>query len=85
MHAFIRKGDSLWEAGGEVLEGHYLCDGQPIACQGDAVRCNLHGLTVIAEGSDLIEIDGCPVALHAHRCACGCSLVSSMPDTLAAS
>jgi len=28
---------------------------------------------------------GCPVALHAHRCACGCSLVSSMPDTLAAS
>lgn len=85
MRAFIRKGDTLQEAGGEVLEGHYFCDDQPIACQGDAVRCNLHGLTVIAEGSDLVEIDGSPVALEGHRCACGCALVSSLPDTLAAS
>lgn len=73
------------EAGGKVLEGRYLCDGQPIACQGDAVRCNLHGLTNIAEGSDLVEFDGHPVALHGHRCSCGCTLVSSMPDTSAAS
>ena len=40
MHAFIRKGDGLREAGGEVLKGHYLCDGEPIASKGDAVRCN---------------------------------------------
>ncbi|CAK9889259.1 MULTISPECIES: PAAR domain-containing protein [Pseudomonas] len=85
MYAFIRQGDSLREAGGKVLEGRYLCDDQPIACQGDAVRCNLHGLTEIAEGSDLVEFDGRPVALHGHRCSCGCTLVSSMPDTLAAS
>ena len=85
MKPFIRKGDTLREHGGEVLEGHYLCDGLPIACQGDAVTCNRHGATQIAEGSGLVEIDGCPVALDGHRCGCGCTLVSSMPDTLAAS
>lgn len=85
MKAFVRKGDTLREAGGEVLAGHYLCSDQPIACMGDAVRCNLHGLTEIAEGSDLVEFDGCRAALDGHRCACGCTLVSSMPDTSAAS
>jgi uncharacterized Zn-binding protein involved in type VI secretion len=81
MKAIIRQGDALLEYGGEVLEGHYLCYDQPIACQGDSVRCNRHGLTHIAEGSDLMEVEGQPVALHGHRCACGCTLVSSMPDT----
>lgn len=81
MQPMIRQGDTLREFGGEVLEGYYLCDEQPIACKGCAVRCNLHGLTHIAEGSDLSEIDGQPIALHGHRCACGCTLVSSMPDS----
>lgn len=85
MKAFVRQGDGLREFGGEVLEGRYLCEGLPIACQGDAVRCNFHGVTSIAEGSELILIDEKPVALDGHRCACGCTLVSSQPDTLAAS
>ena len=85
MKPVIRQGDTLREFGGEVLEGHYLCHGQPIACQGDAIRCNLHGLGEIAEGSDLTLINGQPVALHGHRCSCGCTLVSSMPDTEVAS
>jgi uncharacterized Zn-binding protein involved in type VI secretion len=85
MKSVIRQGDILREYGGTVLEGHYLCHGQPIACQGDAVRCNLHGLTRIAEGSDLFEVDDCPVPLDGHRSACGCTLISSMPDTLVAS
>lgn len=85
MKAFVRQGDALREFGGEVLAGHYLCDGLPIACQGDAVRCNLHGATHIAQGSDLAMIDGKPVALDGHSCACGCTLVSSLPDTFAAS
>ncbi|WP_434570080.1 PAAR domain-containing protein [Pseudomonas sp. Z3-6] len=85
MKAIIRQGDTLKEYGGEVLEGHYLCDDLAIACQGDAVRCNLHGRTEIAEGSDLMEIDGFPVALDGHRCGCDCTLVSSMPDTQVAS
>ncbi len=67
------------------MEGHYDCYGLPIACVGDAVRCNRHGPTTIKEGSGLTEIDGQPVALHGHRCGCGCSLVSSMPDTEVAS
>lgn len=81
MKSVIRQGDTLREYGGEVLEGHYECDGSPIACLGDAVRCNLYGRTEIAEGSDLLHIDGRPAALHGHRCKCGCTLVSSMPDT----
>lgn len=85
MKPVVRKGDALREFGGEVLEGRYECDGQPIACQGDAVRCNLHGLNQIAEGSDLMQADDKPVALDGHRCTCGCTLVSSMPDTSAAS
>ena len=85
MKPVVRKGDALLEFGGEVLEGHYDCYGQPIACEGDAVRCNLHGLNVIAEGSDLMQADDKPVALDGHRCACGCSLVSSMPETSVAS
>ncbi|MEE1922946.1 PAAR domain-containing protein [Pseudomonas sp. 148P] len=82
MKPLIRLGDTLHPYGGEVLQGRYDCDGKPVACEGDRVRCNLHGLTAIAEGSSLMTMDDLPVALHGHRCNCGCSLVSSMPDTL---
>ncbi|CDF84317.1 hypothetical protein PKB_2970 [Pseudomonas knackmussii B13] len=82
MKPVIRQGDALREYGGQVLEGRYDCLGKPIACQGDAVLCNLHGLNRIAEGSSLAQVDGLPVALDGHRCACGCSLVSSVPDFL---
>ncbi|NWA05000.1 PAAR domain-containing protein [Pseudomonas gingeri] len=85
MKPVIRQGDTLREFGGEVLEGHFSYYGQPIACQGDAVRCNLHGLTRIAEGSDLFEVNDRPVALHGHRCECGCTLVSSVADSWVAS
>ncbi len=81
MQPVIRQGDALREFGGEVLEGHYECYGLPIACLGDAVRCNLHGLNRIAEGSDLMRADDQPVALNGHRCECGCSLVSSLVET----
>ncbi|WP_460123179.1 PAAR domain-containing protein [Pseudomonas sp. S2_C03] len=85
MRVLVRQGDTLEEYGGEVLEGRYECHGKPIACKGDAVMCNLHGRTKIAEGSDLLDYDGRPAALHGHRCECGCTLVSSMSDTQAAS
>ena len=80
MKPIIRQGDSLREHGGTVIGGHYLCFGKGIACKGDQVSCNKHGLTVIAEGSSLYEVDGSPVALDGHHCACGCTLVSSRPD-----
>jgi len=85
MKPVIRVGDVMLEYGGVVLQGHYECYGLPIACEGDAAICNQHGPTVIAQGSDLLEIDGRAAALHGHRCACGCTLVSSMPDTTVAS
>lgn len=80
MKHVIRQGDTLREFGGKVLGGHYLCFGKGIAVKGDPVRCNEHGKTTIAEGSTLSMIDGQPVALHEHQCACGCTLVSSFPD-----
>lgn len=85
MKPIVRKSDALREFGGEVLAGHDWCDGAPVACVGDAVRCNLHGVNAIVQGSELFEIDGNAVALDGHACACGCTLVSSGPDTLVAS
>ncbi|WAH60234.1 PAAR domain-containing protein [Pseudomonas sp.] len=85
MRPFIRQGDALREYGGKVLRGRYVSEDKPIACQGDAVQCARHGLNHIAEGSDLMTFDGKPVALEGHACACGCTLVSSMPDSLVAS
>jgi len=81
MKNIIRQGDTLLEYGGEVSGGHYSCYGKGIATKGDAVICNKHGQTTISEGSALSLVDGQPVALHGHRCACGCTLVSSFPDT----
>lgn len=80
MKKIVRQGDTLKEYGGQVLGGHYLCFGKGIAVKGDSVKCNKHGMTVIAEGSSLSIIDGQPVALHSHKCVCGCTLVSSFPD-----
>ncbi|WP_462205723.1 PAAR domain-containing protein [Klebsiella pneumoniae] len=80
MNKVIRKGDTLREYGGRVLMGHYQCFGLGFACKGDPVKCNKHGMTTIAEGSARTTIDGQPVALHGHRCACACTLVSSNPD-----
>ena len=82
MNKVIRKGDTLREYGGRVLMGHYQCFGLGFACKGDPVKCNKHGMTTIAEGSARTTIDGQPVALHGHRCACacGCTLASSNPD-----
>ncbi|MTH48938.1 PAAR domain-containing protein [Intestinirhabdus alba] len=76
----VRQGDTLREYGGTVLTGRYLAFGKPVARVGDAVCCNRHGVTKIVEGASGTVIDGRAVALDGHRCACGCTLVSSMPD-----
>ena len=78
MLPLVRVGDALHPFGGEVLEGHYEAFGKPVACLDDQARCNLHGMTRIAEGASGSTMDGKPVALHGHRCACGCELVSSL-------
>jgi len=80
MKNIIRQGDTLREYGGQVLGGHYSFFGKGIATKADPVICNKHGMTSIAEGSSLTLVDGQPAALHGHKCACGCTLVSSFPD-----
>ncbi|ROP61545.1 putative Zn-binding protein involved in type VI secretion [Enterobacter sp. BIGb0383] len=78
LKKIVRQGDTLREYGGTVLSGKYLAFGKPIARVGDAVRCNMHGMTTIAEGAAGTLIEGKAVALDGHRCACGCTLVSSL-------
>lgn len=81
MMPIVRKGDPLRPFGGEVLQGHYLAFGKPVACVGDQVRCNLHGINRIVEGASGSTMDGKAVALDGHRCACGCQLVSTLAAT----
>ncbi|WP_345774675.1 PAAR domain-containing protein [Pseudomonas sp. PSE14] len=54
--------------------------GRDVACKGDRVRCALHGVNEIAEGDEASRRNGRPIALHGHRCLCGCTLISSLPN-----
>ncbi|NLP59964.1 PAAR domain-containing protein [Paraburkholderia sacchari] len=78
----IRKGDKL-EHGGEVTGGSPWSNfmGRPLARKGDAALCAQHGPTVIDEGyGKFPDRDGKWVAMHHHRCACGCRLISSLQN-----
>ncbi|WP_160287200.1 PAAR domain-containing protein [Pseudomonas sp. QL9] len=83
MKGVIRIGDKT-TGGGTVLAGstEMIFDGIGAARLGDPVLCPLpfHGPTVIAEGDPDFCDDGIPVAFHGHRCACGCLLLTSLPD-----
>ncbi|OWP49782.1 PAAR domain-containing protein [Pseudomonas nitroreducens] len=80
MRGLIREGDRL-SSGGEVLSAtagmKFL--GRNVACKGDEVRCAAHGMSMIAEGDEGSKRHGRPIALHGHRCACGCTLITSLP------
>ncbi|WP_330985735.1 MULTISPECIES: PAAR domain-containing protein [Enterobacterales] len=78
MKKLIRVGDVLREYGGEVLSGSYEAFGKPVACVGDKARCNKHGMTSIVQGTSGSTVNGKAVALDGHKCACGCTLVSSL-------
>ncbi|WP_340520588.1 PAAR domain-containing protein [Cupriavidus necator] len=80
MRSPIRLGDSL-ENGGQVTTASPTMTfmNRPLARKGDAAHCARHGATTIAEGHDgFPDQDGRPVAMHHHRCACGCRLISSL-------
>ncbi|MCM2485808.1 PAAR domain-containing protein [Burkholderia glumae] len=82
MKSPIRKNDEL-EHGGRVTGGSSTMEfmGLPLARKGDAALCDLHGETVIDEGDESFpDQDGKPVAMHLHRCACGCRLISSLQN-----
>lgn len=86
MSGVIRLGDKN-TGGGAVLAGsaEMICNGIGVARVGDPVSCPIpgHGPTVIVEGNPNFCDSGLPVAFHGHRCACGCSLLSSLPDVKA--
>ncbi|MED5609068.1 PAAR domain-containing protein [Pseudomonas sp. JH-2] len=81
MLPLVRQGDPLRPYGGEVLDGHYLAFGKPVAFVGGRARCNKHGMTQIVEGGSLSTVRGKAVALDGHRCACGCQVVSTLPGS----
>ncbi|WP_042587813.1 PAAR domain-containing protein [Burkholderia sp. MSHR3999] len=56
--------------------------GRKAARRGDLVSCPIegHGVNPIIEGSDMILDNGVPIALHGHRCACGCQLIAFGTD-----
>lgn len=82
MRGVIRIGDAL-SSGGTVLSAStgMTFMGRVVACVGDTVVCPLpgHGLNEIVEGDEGSIWKGRPIALDGHRCACGCTLITSLP------
>ncbi|NHB92719.1 PAAR domain-containing protein [Photorhabdus cinerea] len=68
----ILKGD-ITTTGGKVLNGSGLVNQQQsVACKGDPMFCPACQQTgAIAEGSNLFNIQGIPVALEGHLVNCG--------------
>jgi uncharacterized Zn-binding protein involved in type VI secretion len=86
MKGIIRIGDST-TGGGTVLSGStgMRFGGIGVARLGDLVNCPKHGheRTVITEGHPTFRDNGIPVAFQGHLCACGCALISSLPNATA--
>ncbi len=69
----------LTSSSGRVITGSPFTDieGLAVARVGDRATCPLHdGIFPIVQGDPTLLIDGQPVALHGHRIACGCQLLS---------
>lgn len=71
--------------GGKVITGdtNNTWYGKPIARLGDLVECpalypngSPHGINAIIEGCSSYLVNGVPIALHGHKCQCGCTLIS---------
>jgi len=84
MKGIIRIGDRT-TSGGRVLTGsaNRKFHGIGVARVGDRVSCPAHGSTVVNEGHPTFKDNGIPIAFHGHRCACGCALITSLPDATA--
>lgn len=85
MQGIVRIGDKTTH-GGTVQSGSstmVFC-GIGVARKGDKVFCPQpgHGSTVITEGNPDYLDNGVPVAFYGHKCACGCTLITSLPDAL---
>jgi uncharacterized Zn-binding protein involved in type VI secretion len=78
----VRLGDKT-SHGGVVIGASaiHTIEGIGIARVGDEVSCPKpgHGTNKIIEGTATYKIGGRMVALHGHTCACGCTLIASLP------
>ena len=72
--------------GGKVVKasGSYTIDGCRAARLGDIVLCPAHGPNPIIEGDSASLDEGLPIALHAHKTACGSALICHANATIAA-
>lgn len=79
----IRLGDKT-SHGGVVITATSttVMDGKAVALVGDLVDCPQkgHGVNPIIEGSSSWISDGKPVAVDGCRSACGCTLITSLPE-----
>ncbi|WP_236200016.1 PAAR domain-containing protein [Pseudomonas pseudonitroreducens] len=84
MKGIIRIGDKT-TSGGSVLTGspNRKFHGIGVARVGDQVSCPAHGPTVVSEGHPTFRDNGVPIAFQGHRCACGCALITSLPEATA--
>ncbi|MDH4581477.1 PAAR domain-containing protein [Pseudomonas sp. BN415] len=86
MKGIIRIGDKT-TGGGTVISGSAVMKFRGIGAAGvgDAVSCPIpsHGPMVVAEGHSVFKDHGVHVAFHGHRCACGCVLLTSLPEATA--
>lgn len=77
----VRLGDRT-SHGGTVTTASptHSLGGIGIARMGDKISCPMpgHGVNVIVEGAATYLVGGRMVALHGHKCACGCTLISSL-------
>lgn len=86
MKGVIRIGD-LNSGGGAVIAGSTTMKfhGIGVARVGDPVLCPVpgHGVTVVAQGHPVFKDHGIPIAFNGHFCACGCVLLTSLPEATA--
>lgn len=81
MKGVIRLGDKTTHNGCVLTASTtIIVQGKGVARVGDTVSCpkDKHGPTQIIEGDPNITDDGIPIAFEGHKCACGCSLISSI-------
>jgi uncharacterized Zn-binding protein involved in type VI secretion len=83
MQGIIRLGDKTTHGGAVLSCSTTMFFGDiGVARKGDCVSCPEHGDTTILEGNPNYRDRGVPVAFHGHKCGCGCTLISSLPNAL---